>query len=79
MAQRASAATVLLDRLLHHAIVIAIEGISYRLREHAALVPEALRAATRPVREPPPETKRRGLKTRKNPHLGGFSGCGWTS
>lgn len=54
------AATALLDRLLHHAIVIAIEGNSYRLREHAALVPEALRAATRPVREPPPETKRRG-------------------
>ena len=31
-------ATALLDRLLHHAIVIAIEGNSYRLREHAAFV-----------------------------------------
>jgi len=37
-------ATALLDRLLHHAIVVQIEGSSYRLREHAALVPENLRA-----------------------------------
>ena len=29
-------ATALLDRLLHHAVVIPIEGNSYRLREHAA-------------------------------------------
>jgi DNA replication protein DnaC len=36
-------ATALLDRLLHHAVVIPIEGNSYRLREHAALVPENLR------------------------------------
>ena len=27
-------ATALLDRLLHHAIVIQIEGASYRLRAH---------------------------------------------
>ena len=27
-------ATALLDRLLHHAVVIHIEGASYRLREH---------------------------------------------
>jgi DNA replication protein DnaC len=33
-------ATALLDRLLHHAIVIQIEGSSYRLRQHADLVPE---------------------------------------
>src|SRR5262249_36767402 len=33
----------LLDRLLHHAIVIQIEGASYRLREHADLVPENIR------------------------------------
>jgi hypothetical protein len=32
-------ATALLDRLLHHAIVIQIEGSSYRLRQHADLVP----------------------------------------
>ena len=27
-------ATALLDRLLHHAVVIRIEGASYRMREH---------------------------------------------
>ena len=31
-------ATALLDRLLHHAIVIQIEGASYRLRVHADLI-----------------------------------------
>ena len=31
-------ATALLDRLLHHAIVVQIEGASYRLREHADLL-----------------------------------------
>src|SRR5205814_5304189 len=36
-------ATALLDRLLHHAVVVHIEGASYRLREHANLIPEALR------------------------------------
>lgn len=36
-------ATALLDRLLHHAIVIQIEGSSYRLRQHADLVPENVR------------------------------------
>jgi DNA replication protein DnaC len=36
-------ATALLDRLLHHAIVIQIEGASYRLRQHADLVPEMMR------------------------------------
>ena len=36
-------ATALLDRLLHHAVVIPIEGNSYRLREHANLLPEHLR------------------------------------
>lgn len=36
-------AAALLDRLLHHAVVIQIEGSSYRLREHADLLPEHLR------------------------------------
>jgi DNA replication protein DnaC len=36
-------ATALLDRLLHHAVVIHIEGASYRLRQHADLIPENLR------------------------------------
>ena len=44
-------ASALLDRLLHHAIVIQIEGNSYRLRQHAQLVPEHLRAAS--LRLPP--------------------------
>ena len=36
-------AAALLDRLLHHAIVVEIAGSSYRLREHAKLVPDNLR------------------------------------
>jgi hypothetical protein len=36
-------AAALLDRLLHHAVVIEIEGNSYRLRQHADLMPENLR------------------------------------
>ena len=61
-------ATALLDRLLHHAQVVQIEGSSYRLREHAALVPENLKARYagslaneqprrpgRPRKEPPPQ------------------------
>lgn len=36
-------AAALLDRLLHHAIVVPIEGSSYRLREHADLLPDHLR------------------------------------
>jgi len=49
-------ATALLDRLLHHAVVIQIEGASYRLRQHANLVPEHIRSKTLP----PPAPKRRG-------------------
>ncbi len=36
-------ATALLDRLLHHAVVVQIEGSSYRMRQHAALLPPAPR------------------------------------
>ena len=32
-------ATALLDRLLHHAVVVHIEGSSYRMRQHADLLP----------------------------------------
>jgi len=54
-------ATALLDRLLHHAIVIQIEGSSYRLRQHAELMPEHVRskalitppAVARPRGRPP--------------------------
>lgn len=54
-------ATALLDRLLHHAIVIQIEGSSYRLRQHADLVPEPMRSKA--LNQPPqltPQPKRRG-------------------
>jgi len=55
-------AAALLDRLLHHAIVIPIEGSSYRLREHADLIPEHLRNRPTPQIPPIPENppKRRG-------------------
>ena len=54
-------ATALLDRLLHHAIVIQIEGSSYRLRQHAELMPEHVRSKAiiaPPVQ--PPHPRRRG-------------------
>jgi DNA replication protein DnaC len=64
-------ATALLDRLLHHAIVIQIEGASYRLRQHADLVPENARA--RPNINPPAQAKRRGRppgKKNNDPDVG---------
>jgi DNA replication protein DnaC len=54
-------ATALLDRLLHHAVVIQIEGASYRLRKHADLMPENVRAKAlinSPI--PAPSSRRRG-------------------
>jgi DNA replication protein DnaC len=50
-------AAALLDRLLHHATVVHIEGSSYRLRQHADLVPDSLRP--KPA-IPAPPAKRRG-------------------
>ena len=50
-------ATALLDRLLHHAVVIQIEGASYRLRQHADLVPEVMRP--KPPSSPAGEAPRR--------------------
>ena len=47
-----------IDRLLHHAVVIQIEGSSYRLRQHADLVPEHVRSKA--LITPPPPPKRRG-------------------
>jgi DNA replication protein DnaC len=59
-------ATALLDRLLHHAVVIQIEGSSYRLREHADLLPESARTKSLSSATPiPPTLKRRG-RTPKN-------------
>ena len=54
-------ATALLDRLLHHAVVVQIEGSSYRLRQHAELMPEHVRSKA--IIAPPmpaPIPKRRG-------------------
>ncbi len=51
-------ATALLDRLLHHAVVVQIEGSSYRMRQHADLVPEHVRSSS-PL-HPTPAPKRRG-------------------
>jgi len=51
-------ATALLDRLLHHAVVIQIEGSSYRLRQHADLMPEHLRSKAVITPPFPPEPPR---------------------
>jgi hypothetical protein len=51
-------ATALLDRLLHHAVVVHIEGASYRLRQHADLFPDAMRQNA-PAASPVIETPRR--------------------
>ena len=51
----------LLDRLLHHAVVVQIEGSSYRLREHADLLPETVRFKPHATANPiPPTLKHRG-------------------
>jgi DNA replication protein DnaC len=50
-------AAALLDRLLHHAVVIQIEGNSYRLRQHASLLPETL---VNPQNQDPTQKPRRG-------------------
>lgn len=57
-------ATALLDRLLHHAVVIQIEGASYRLRQHADLVPEHVRSKA--LTTPPAAPKRRGRPPSKD-------------
>jgi len=63
-------ATALLDRLLHHAIVVPIEGNSYRLREHAALIPEHLRHRL-PLNEAghTAQTKRRPGRPKKEENM----------
>lgn len=58
-------ATALLDRLLHHAVVIQIEGSSYRLRQHAELMPEHVRSKaliTPPAVAPTPRPRGRPPK-----------------
>ena len=62
-------ATALLDRLLHHAVVIQIEGSSYRLRQHADLMPEHVRSRASihsPIPAQPP--RRRGRPPKNGVH-----------
>ena len=58
-------ATALLDRLRHHAVVLHIEGASYRLRQHADLIPENLRLGHLAGFSPP--TRRRGRPPKHQP------------
>jgi DNA replication protein DnaC len=61
-------ATALLDRLLHHAVVIQIEGSSYRLRQHAELMPEHVRSkALITPPDPAPILRRRGRPPKNDP------------
>lgn len=61
-------ATALLDRLLHHAVVVQIGGASYRLRAHADLIPEHVRAHA-PITPPsPPKRRGRPPKSRSADH-----------
>ena len=67
-------ATALLDRLLHHAIVIQIEGSSYRLRQHADLLPEHIRSKALiqpPPPSPQPKRRRRQFKNGDTDHVNG--------
>ena len=58
-------ATALLDRLLHHAVVVHIEGASYRLRRHADLIQDSARV--RPAIPPTPASRRRGRPPKQRP------------
>jgi DNA replication protein DnaC len=53
-------ATALLDRLLHHAVVVQIEGSSYRLRQHADLLPQTPRPGRVAEAVDPALPRRRG-------------------
>ena len=67
-------ATALLDRLLHHAVVIQIEGSSYRLRQHADLMPEHTRskaAINTPIPAPPARRRGRPVKSGAPDHAAG--------
>jgi IstB-like ATP binding protein len=62
-------ATALLDRLLHHAVVVQIEGSSYRMRQHADLVPDHVRSNS-PLNPPPPKRRSRPPKGHSDPSHG---------
>lgn len=57
-------AAALLDRLLHRATVLEIASNSYRLREHADLIPDSLKRGGENEPEP---AKRKPGRPRKNP------------
>jgi DNA replication protein DnaC len=59
-------AAALLDRLLHHAVVVEIEGNSYRLRQHAELMPDHLKPLMDPANVVPPRRRGRPSKTEGN-------------
>jgi DNA replication protein DnaC len=57
-------ATALLDRLLHHAVVVQIEGSSYRLRQHADLLVQSLHPSPASRTEPSPRRRGRPPKVK---------------
>ena len=59
-------ATALLDRLLHHAVVVQIEESIYRLRQHLDLVPDAPRSPHGVVTQMP--IRRRGRPPKVKPY-----------
>jgi DNA replication protein DnaC len=59
-------ATALLDRLLHHAVVVQIEGSSYRLRQHADLLAQPRHPGQATMTEAP--TRRRGRPPKAMAH-----------
>jgi DNA replication protein DnaC len=64
-------ATALLDRLLHHAIVVQIEGSSYRLRQHADLLPDNARRPPITGLGPQPRPRGRPPKQRETDQTDG--------
>ena len=59
-------ATALLDRLLHHAVVVRIEGASYRLRRHADLLPDTAAPRQPHTSELAPRRRGRPPKSRSS-------------
>ena len=57
-------AAALLDRLLHHAVVIQIDGNSYRLRAHQSLLPEIFVRTQNPDQ---PTKHKRGRPRKETP------------
>ena len=71
-ARRRLVAAALLDRLLHHAIVVPIEGSSYRLREHADLIPDHLRSRAINPSSADSQPRRRGRPPKeRSPSING--------